>query len=336
MIRAAIIGIGRWGRTLVTSVQGKSTAIRFVAGHTRTRASAEAFCADHGIALKDDFDKILADPTIDAVVLATPHSRHGDQVERAAAAGKHILVEKPFTLDVRSAEAALDAAARAGVVLAVAYPRRFHPGMIELKARVEDGRLGTLSHCAAAQTSSTGLFMPPEHWRAGPQEGPAGAMSATGVHSLDAIIYLFGRIDEVYCRNLRRVMPGLEDTTSVALGLENGMSATLFCSLITSVSYRFAVYGTTGCVELTGQDVVLRFSPAPQTPPTGRHSAPEPEIIDFKGFNAQRAELEGFAAAINGERTYPITAEEILHGVAVFEAIARSAALRQPVKLAPH
>jgi predicted dehydrogenase len=336
MIRAAIIGIGRWGRTLVTSVQGKSTAIGFVAGHTRTRASAEAFCADHGIALKDDFDKILADPTIDAVVLATPHSRHGEQVERAAAAGKHILVEKPFTLDVRSAEAALDAAARAGVVLAVAYPRRFHPGMIELKARVEDGRLGTLSHCAAAQTSSTGLFMPPEHWRAGPQEGPAGAMSATGVHSLDAMIYLFGRIDEVYCRNLRRVMPGLEDTTSVALGLENGMSATLFCSLITSVSYRFAVYGTTGCVELTGQDVVLRFAPAPQTPPTGRHSAVEPEIIDYKGFNAQRAELEGFAAAINGERTYPITAEEILHGVAVFEAIARSAALRQPVKLAPH
>ena len=49
MIRAAIIGIGRWGRTLVTSVQGKSTAIRFVAGHTRTPASAAAFCAEHGI-----------------------------------------------------------------------------------------------------------------------------------------------------------------------------------------------------------------------------------------------------------------------------------------------
>ncbi len=311
MIRAAIVGIGRWGRTLVTSVQGKSTAIRFVAGHTRTRASAEAFCAENGIDLRDDFDAVLADPAIDAVVLATPHSRHGEQVERAAAAGKHILVEKPFTLDLKSAEAALGAAARAGVVLAVAYPRRFHPAMIELKARVEDGRLGILSHCAAAQTSSTGLFMPKQHWRAGLQEGPAGAMSATGVHSLDAMIYLFGRIDEVYCSNLRRVMPGLEDTTSVALGLENGMSA-----------------------ELAGRDVVFRFTPVAEAPPTGRHMAAQPEIIDYKGFNALAAELEGFAAAINGERPYPITAEEILHGVAVFEAIARSGVLRQPVKLA--
>jgi predicted dehydrogenase len=334
MIRAAIVGIGRWGRTLVTSVQGKSTAIRFVAGHTRTRASAEAFCAENGIDLRDDFDAVLADPAIDAVVLATPHSRHGEQVERAAAAGKHILVEKPFTLDLKSAEAALGAAARAGVVLAVAYPRRFHPAMIELKARVEDGRLGILSHCAAAQTSSTGLFMPKQHWRAGLQEGPAGAMSATGVHSLDAMIYLFGRIDEVYCSNLRRVMPGLEDTTSVALGLENGMSATLFCSLITSVSYRFAVHGTKGCAELAGRDVVFRFTPVAEAPPTGRHMAAQPEIIDYKGFNALAAELEGFAAAINGERPYPITAEEILHGVAVFEAIARSGVLRQPVKLA--
>jgi predicted dehydrogenase len=135
VIRAAIVGLGRWGRTLVNSIQGKSSAIRFTAGHTRTRASAEAFCAEHGIALKDDLDQILGDPAIDGVVFATPHSQHGAQVERTAAAGKHVFMEKPFTLDVKSCKTALDAVARAGVVLAVAYPRRFHPAMIELKAR---------------------------------------------------------------------------------------------------------------------------------------------------------------------------------------------------------
>jgi len=333
VIRAAIVGIGRWGRTLVTSVQGKSTAIRFTAGHTRTRASAEAFCAENGVELRDDLDAIMTDPAIDAVVFATPHSQHAAQVERAAAAGKHVMMEKPFTLDVKSAEAALDAAARAGIVLGVAYPRRFHPAMIELKARVEDGRLGTPTHCESAQTAPAGLFMSPDYWRGDPQEAPAGAMTATGVHNLDAMIYLFGRIDEVYCSNLRRVMPRLEDTTSVMLGLANGMSATLFCSLVTAVTYRFAVYGTKGCATLANQDVEFRFMPAPATPPTGRHVAPASEIIDYRGFNALAAELEGFAAAINGERTYPITPEEIVHGVAAFEAIARSAALHQPVKV---
>ena len=145
MIRAAIVGLGRWGRTLVSSIQGQSTAIRFVAGYTRTRASAEAFCAEKGIALKDDLDEILSDPAIDAVVFATPHSQHAAQVIQTAGAGKHVLMEKPFTLDTKSAEAALDAVARAGVVLGVAYPRRFHPAMIELRARIQNGRLGILT-----------------------------------------------------------------------------------------------------------------------------------------------------------------------------------------------
>ena len=333
MIRAAVVGLGRWGRTLVNSVQGKSGALRFTAGCTRTRASAEAFCAEHGIALKDDLDQILADPAIDAVVFATPHSQHGAQVERTAAASKHVFMEKPFTLDVESAEAALDAVARARVVLALAYPRRFHPAMIELKARIADGRLGIITHCESAQASPTGLTMSPDYWRSDPQEAPAGAMTATGVHNLDALIYLFGEIDEVYCTSLRRVMPRLEDTTTVMLGLASGISATLYCSLVTAPSYRFAVYGTEGSVELATPELEFRFTPVTQ-PPTGRHTAPAPEIIEHKGFNALAAELEGFAAAINGKRSYPITAEEILHGVAVFEAIVRSAALHQPIKVA--
>ena len=333
MIRAAIVGLGRWGRTLVNSVQGKSGAILFTAGYTRTRSSAEEFCSANGIALKDDLDQILADPAIDAVVFATPHSQHGAQVERAAAAGKHVLIEKPFTLDVATAKAALDAVARSGVVLGVAFPRRFHPAMIELKARVADGRLGTVSHCESAQASPTGLTMSPDYWRSDPQEAPAGAMTATGVHNLDALIYLFGEIDEVYCTSLRRVMPRLEDTTTVLLGLANGVSATLYCSLVTAPSYRFAVYGTRGSVELATPDLEFRFTPVTEPPPAGRHRAVPPEIIDYKGFNGLAAELEGFAAAINGERPYPITAEEVLHGVAAFEAIVRSAALHRPVKV---
>ena len=85
---------------------------------------------------------------------------------------------------------------------------------------------------------------------------------------------------------------------------------------------------------MPGQDPDFRFTPVPEAMPAGRHRAAPPEIIEYKGFNALAAELEGFAAAINGTRPYPITADEIVHGVAAFEAIVRSAATGQPVRVA--
>ena len=72
MIRAAIVGLGRWGQNLVASVQGKSDAIRFVAGATRTAEKARGFADQHGFPLHESYEKLLADPAIDAVVLATP------------------------------------------------------------------------------------------------------------------------------------------------------------------------------------------------------------------------------------------------------------------------
>ena len=335
MIRAAIVGIGRWGRTLVGGVQGKSEAIRFTAGHNRTRANAESFCAERVIALKDSLDEILADPAIDAVVFATPHSEHGEHVERAAAAGKHVFMEKPFTLDRKSAARALDAVARAGVTLGVAYPRRFHPSMRELKARIDDGRLGTIAHCYGEQNSPAGLFMDPRSWRAEAAEAPAGGMTAMGVHNLDAMIHLFGRIDEVYASSIRRTV-GYEadDTTSVMLGFASGMSAALMCCLATSVSYRLAVFGAKGCAELATPELEFRFTPTPEAMPAGRHTQPKPEVIPHPGFNGILAELEAFAAAIRGEAPYPIPPEEVLHGVSAFEAIVQAAATHRPVKVA--
>ena len=86
--------------------------------------------------LVDSYERLLADPDVDAVVLATPHSQHERQMLAAAAAGKHIHVEKPITLDRASADAAVAAARKAGVVLAVGYCRRFHPSVVEMRQRL--------------------------------------------------------------------------------------------------------------------------------------------------------------------------------------------------------
>ena len=102
MIRAAIVGLGRWGQRLVDAVQdgsvAPSTEIRFVRGWTRTAERARAFAAARGFELAPDLDTLLADPAIDAIVLATPHSHHVAQVLACARAGKPVDVEKPLAL----------------------------------------------------------------------------------------------------------------------------------------------------------------------------------------------------------------------------------------------
>src|SRR6201991_2834994 len=153
MLRAAIAGLGWWGKTLVTSVHRKSKDITFTAGATGTRAKAEEFSREHGIRLVDDYDQLLADPEIDAVVLATPHSRHGDQVRQAAAVGKHVFCEKPFTLKAADAATSLDTPRKSAIVLAVGFNRRFHPSSAALKRRVKVGKIAAIKTCFSEHTA---------------------------------------------------------------------------------------------------------------------------------------------------------------------------------------
>ena len=104
------------------------------------------FAAEHQIALGTSLDEVLADKSIQAVILATPHTKHRAQVEAIAAAGKHIYCEKPFALSKADAQAALDACRRAGIVIAVGHHFRLMPSMRVLAGLTEKGAFGTIMH----------------------------------------------------------------------------------------------------------------------------------------------------------------------------------------------
>ncbi len=326
MIRAAIIGLGRWGRSLVNSVQGKSDAIQFTRAYTRTRGSAEEFCREKNVPLAASYDEILTDPNIDAVVLATPHSQHETQVRQAAAAGKHIHVEKPITLDYVSAQAVAAAAQNAGVVLAVGFCRRFHPSVVEIRQRLADGRLGRVLSMVARHTTSTGQFIPPENWRATPEEAPGGALTAVGVHSLDHMIEFAGRVRDVRCVTGRYIPGPSDDTTSVMLHFESGATGLLFCSVATATDFAFTLYGSKGLAEISKPNLQsFRFVPTSDVAPTGPVTAPPDQTVEHPTFDMLRAEMDAFAQAIVERRPYPVPVSDVLHGMAVFDAIVKSA-----------
>jgi predicted dehydrogenase len=335
MIRAAILGLGRWGRSLVNSVQGKSREITFVAAHTRNREPVEEFCRDKGLAFVDSYAEVLADPAIDAVVLATPHSLHAEQVRQAAAAGKHVFVEKPMTLDLASARAAADAARKAGVLLAVGFNRRFHPSIVEVRKRKADGRLGSVVAMVGQHTTSTQAFLAADNWRSSADEAPAGAMTAVGVHLLDHMIELGGEVRDVHCVTGVHGQGPADDTTTVLINFAGGATGTIFCSVATATNFSFAVYGSKGLAEISGASLQnFRFVPVSTQAPTGPITAPPAEHRDFSGFDTLNAELTAFARAIVDKTPYPVPLAEVLHGMAVFDAVVESARRKKVIEIA--
>jgi predicted dehydrogenase len=140
----------------------------------------QAFAEQQKFKLADSFDALLADPAIDAIVLATPHSQHTKQVIAAAGAGKHVFCEKPFALKKTDAEAAVSATQKAGVTLGLGYNRRFHPEMTSLRHRIRSGDLGTILHVEATMTFPNALMLKPDQWRAQREETPCGGLTPMG------------------------------------------------------------------------------------------------------------------------------------------------------------
>jgi predicted dehydrogenase len=227
----------------------------------------------------------------------------------------------------------MDTVQKAGVVLGIDYQRRFHPSVREIHKRITSGSMGTITCAVAEVTTPSGLALPKESWRTNPEETPAGAMTALGVHHVDGFVDLCGEVSEVYCVNTRRAAPHVDDTTLFTMKHGNGVISTTVCCAASAASYCVAVFGTRGIAQTDRPSLdTFRFFPVAHS--GGAHAIAPPEVIENKGFNPVKAALEAFADAVRGETAYPVTPEQIVHGVAVLEAIVKSASTGQPVKVA--
>lgn len=340
MINAAIVGLGWWGKTLVEAVSGSSDKMRFVAGTTRTVSDEiKAFAAEQKLDLRPSFEDVIDDPKIDAVVLATPHSMHTPQVVAAAAKGKHIYCEKPFALTKAEAVTAVDATKAAGVTLGLGYNRRWHPEMTQLRDQINSGELGVVLHVEATMTFPNALMLKPDAWRADREETPCGGLTPMGVHAVDGMIDLCGLIDEVYCQSFRRAVEiDSDDTTSILFRMKEGMSGYLGTMTATGGGFSFQVYGSRGFVRLEGMTHVAGAPSEERRTRLFGNCTFKPikgsaETWQAASLDIVKATLEDFAEAAGGGKPFMITTDEMIHGAAVTEAIVKSAAAHQVVKV---
>jgi predicted dehydrogenase len=315
MLRAAICGAGHWGTRLIESVQGKSAKIGFVTAVTRNPADKRPLAERYRLALTASYTQVLADGGIDAVVLCTPHSQHAAQIVAAAQAGKHVFVEKPFTLTRADAEAAIAACQAAGITLAVGFNRRYAPAYADMTRRIAAGEIGALRHIEGQFSGPPSYQIEPDNWRSNQTESPGGSMTARGVHVVDGMVHIAGPVATVFAFSERLQLDiDVDDTTACLLRFAGGVTGTLGTLHAASQFWRIHAFGSTGALEMRGDTELLAFDL------DGNIRRMISDVVD-----KERAELEDFADAVAHDVKFVIAPSEIVNTVAVTEAIAASA-----------
>ena len=314
MINTAIVGLGWWGKNLVKAARDFGAPLNFTRAVSLEPDTVRDFAAEHRLALGTSLEEVLADRAIQAVVLATPHSKHRAQVEAAARAGKHIYCEKPFALAKADAAAMLEAVKRAGVVIAVGHHFRLMPSMRLLAELKASGALGAIMHAEGNYSHDWLADYPVDGWRMAAAESRAGGMTGMGIHVLDSFRDLVGPMKRVAALSKARVLQvPAGDTTAALVEFENGATGTLATTLKTPFVWRIALYGENCWAESVSETRAIV-----------RHAGKEPEVIDKPADNHLGRNLDYFAKAAMGQGAFPISADGILQTAAALEAVFKS------------
>ncbi|MCP4385299.1 MAG: Gfo/Idh/MocA family oxidoreductase [Hyphomicrobiales bacterium] len=321
-VKAAIVGLGWWGRKMTQLVQSRSDRLQFIRAVEPDPAGRD-FAATEGIPLSTSLDDVLTDSDVEAVILATPHRLHGEQIAAAAAAGKHIFCEKPLALTKAEAEKAVELCRSKSLVLGMGHERRFEPPMADLLAKAAAGELGRLLQVEANFSHDRFMTLAKDNWRLDPEQAPAAGMTATGIHVTDLSVQLMGPAKDVrvICESLASDMVQ-GDTLSAHVHFVGGGSAYIAPTLATPFYSRFAVFGTEGWIDI--RDKAHVEAPDGWIVTRGMKDMPI-ETTDVPAAEPVLDNLNAFATAVRGEAPYPITGEDMVNNIALLEAIVLSA-----------
>ena len=321
MIRAAMIGLGWWGRHMVKSVKG-SDNLELVRLAALRPDRHRKFADEVGIPLLDDYQKVLEDPDVDAVILCTPHSQHEEQVHAAIAHGKQIFCEKPLSLTKASAERMVAAARDAGLVMGVGHERRFESTMEEIARIVASGEIGTHMHVDANFSHDIFATVEPDNWRGSIAEAPAAGMTGMGVHLTDLFISMLGPVEAVSAQAARRVLNlPTGDIVTVLFRFESGATGCLGAISSTPYYGRFTVFGDLIWVEAR-DDSHPQHGGKTHLITCGKDGVQHSQT--FAAKDPVRANLEEWANAVATGSPYRFEDEQRIGNVAVLEAIAKS------------
>jgi predicted dehydrogenase len=310
-LRVGSIGIGWWSDVLADAVQ-RSGKLKLVACYSRSAGKRKNFADKYGCRAAESYAALLADPEIEAVINTTPNDVHRSTSCAAAAAGKHLFLDKPIANSVADGRAITEACRKAGVVLALGYQRRRESHFRWIKQQIEAGHFGKLVHAEANISRDRLGKIDLSSWRYQAAGMPGGVMLQIGIHYTDVLEYLLGPIRAVRAQSARLVLPGDNpDVASLILEHEGGALSTLNASYASASEYYLMnIYGkdATAYYDLHNG---LRLLKRGQAEPTRVASAKNDTLVE---------QLEEFVAAIRGQGQIEVGGDAATRSLAVVRA----------------
>jgi predicted dehydrogenase len=234
-VRIGVAGLGYWGPNLARNFAAlpASELVWLCDPSDESRQRAAAQFPD--VATTGEFDELLGDPSLDAIVLATPVPTHAALAAQVLEAGKHCLVEKPLAQSVADAQLAVAAAESSGRVLMVGHLLEYHPGVQKLKELAEKRELGDRIYYIYGNRVNLGKLRADEN-----------ALWSLGAHDVSVVLYLADEDPvEVVAHGQSYVRDGVEDVVFCYLTFASGLSAHLHLSwLDPHKERRFTVVGS--------------------------------------------------------------------------------------------
>ena len=331
-----IIGLGMASLPHARALLALRDRIDTLHAFSPTAERRTAFAEAHGLPVTDTMEAIFSDPRVDAVLVLTPPNTHLEIVQMAAAAGKHVLLEKPLDVSIERAEQLVAVAEAAGITLGIVLQNRFRPAAQELRKLISEGRLGRLVH-VSARTS----YWRPQSYYDEPGRGTlardgGGVLLTQAIHNIDLMISLIGvpeTVTGLVGTSPVHVMEG-EDVAAAALRFSDGALGSITATTCAFPGHADVIdlIGEKGSALLDGTQLTVRLHDGTnidfEGTDTGSGTGADP-----MGFSSQahQALIADFADAIADGRKPAASGRDVLAVHYLIAAILKSGG--EPVRL---
>jgi predicted dehydrogenase len=315
-LQVACLGMGWWSDVLADAIE-RSGKLKIAACYSRSPDKRRKFAAKYDCRAAASYEEILSDGKIEAIINTTPNPAHLETTRAAAAAGKHVFLDKPIANTVADGRAITEACRKAKVVLALGYQRRREAHFRFVKSKIEDGSFGRLVNAEGNISRDRLGQIDLSSWRYAKDGMPGGVMLQIGIHYTDVLEYLMGPVKAVSGQFARLVLPGDNpDVASLVLEHESGAQSTLNASYASASEYYLMnIYGKEASAYYDFHQG-LRYL---------RRGSAKAEAVQCEKNDTLVEELEEFARAVRGESKPEMDGERATASLATILAGVRSA-----------